>query len=112
MSIENWSENIILIQLAREPQMGEELETCLAMIQNQPAYSVVVDFSNVEIVTSSSLAKMLKIRKQIRDNGGSLVLSSVRAQTRKVFEIAGLDQVFEFVDDHFIALAGLQMVES
>lgn len=112
MSIEKWSESIILVQLAREPQMGEELETCLAMIQKEQTRSVVVDFSDVEIVTSSSLAKLLKIRKQIKENGCSLVLCSLRPQTRKVFEVAGLDQVFEFVDDHFIALAGLQMVES
>lgn len=111
MSIQNWSENIVLVQLAKEPQMGEELETTLSMLRDDPHRSVVIDFSQVEIVTSSSLAKLLKLRKFMRDARNSLVLCSVRPQTRKIFEVAGLDTVFEFVDDHFIALAGLQMVQ-
>jgi hypothetical protein len=33
----------------------------------------------------------------------------VKARTRNIFTVTGLDVVFEFVEDQFLALAGLQM---
>jgi anti-anti-sigma factor len=71
---------------------------------------VVVDFADVDIVTSSSVAKLLKLRKVLYDNNRKLVFSSVRPKTKSIFNITGLDTVFEFVDDQFIALASLQLV--
>jgi hypothetical protein len=34
----------------------------------------------------------------------------VAAATRGIFMVTGLDGIFEFADDKFVALAGLQMV--
>ena len=110
MGIQNWSDNIILVNLAKEPQMGEELETVTAMVAKNGDCDVVVDFADIDIVTSSSIAKLLKLRKAVRDCAHRLVFSSVNPRTRKIFSLTGLDSVFEFVDDQFIALAGLQMV--
>ena len=110
MGIQNWSESVILVNLAKEPDMGEELQTVIDMINEDAELNVVVDFADVDIVTSSSIAKLLKLRKNLADNGRKLVFSSVIPKTRSIFNITGLDSVFEFVDDQFIALASLQLV--
>ena len=34
---------------------------------------VVVDFTEVDIITSSSLASLLKLRKTVKDNGGNRI---------------------------------------
>lgn len=109
MGIQNWSESIILVNLEKEPQMGEELETVIAMAAKNPDTNVVVDFANASIITSSSIAKLLKLRKVLDQKGHSLILASVSPQTKNVFTVTGLDSVFEFVDDQFFALAGLQV---
>jgi anti-anti-sigma factor len=110
MGIQNWSDDIILVNLAPEPQMGEELSSVINRIESGESRSVVVDFGQVSIVTSSSIAKLLKLRQAITEHSDcKLILSSASSQTKKIFQIAGLESVFEFVDDQFFALAGLQM---
>ena len=110
MGIQNWSENIILVTLAEEPQMGEELRTVIEIVRDRGGCDVVVDFADVDIVTSSSIAKILKLRKILKDIEHRLVLCGVRNATRGIFMVTGLDGVFEFVEDKFIALATLQLV--
>jgi anti-anti-sigma factor len=110
MGIQNWSEEIILVDLPAEPEMGEELKTVTEMVRDRGDCEVVVDFSKVDIITSSSLSKLLRLRKLVGDCGHRLVFCSVAPATKGIFTVTGLDGVFEIVDDKFIALASLQMV--
>ena len=109
MGIQNWSEDVILVNLATEPDMGDELQTDIDLVTDDQKQNVVVDFMDTDIITSSSIAKMLKLRKILHDNGRTLVFSSVKPKTRSIFHVTGLESVFEFMDDQFIALASLQM---
>jgi len=110
MGIQNWSEDIILVDLPEEPQMGEELKTVTEMVRDRGDCDVVIDFSQVDIVTSSSLSKLLRLRKLLADCGHQLVFCNVAPATRGIFMVTGLDGVFKLVDDKFVALAGLQIV--
>ena len=112
MGIQNWSENIVLVDLPQEPEMGDELKTVTEIIRDRGDCDVVVDFSQVDIVTSSSLSKLLKMRKLVGDCSHRLVFCSVAPATRGIFTVTGLDGVFELADDKFVALASLQMVGS
>jgi anti-anti-sigma factor len=109
MGIQNWSDSIILVNLAEEPYLGEELQTTLTMITEKTEHDVVIDFAGVSMITSSSLAKLLKLRKAIQENGHKLILCGVKPQTKGVLRLTGLDKVFNLVEDQFMALAGLQM---
>jgi len=110
MGIQNWSDNVILVDLPAEPQMGEELKTVTEIVRERGDCDVVIDFSEVDIVTSSSLSKLLKLRKLLADCGHRLIFCNVAAATKGIFTVTGLDGVFELADDKFVALASLQMV--
>lgn len=110
MGIQNWSEEILLVDLPQEPDMGEELQTVTEMVRDRGDCDVVIDFSNVDIVTSSSLSKLLKLRKLLGDCGHRLIFCSVAPATKGIFTVTGLDGIFEITDDKFVALASLQMV--
>ena len=110
MGVQQWSDNIILVNLAQEPQLGEELQAVNAMVTDKGDCDVVVDFADIDLITSSSIAKLLKLRKALVDCDRRLAISSVKPRVYKVFTVTGLDSVFEFVEDQFLALAGLQMV--
>ena len=110
MGIQNWSEDILLVDLPAEPDMGEELKTVTEMVRDRGDCEVVVDFSKVDIITSSSLSKLLRLRKLVGDCGHRRVFCCVAPATKGIFTVTGLDGVFEIVDDKFIALASLQMV--
>jgi anti-anti-sigma factor len=110
MGIQNWSEDIILVDLPQEPNMGDELKTVTDMVRDRGDCEVVVDFSSVDIVTSSSLSKLLKLRKLLADCGHRLIFCNVAPATKGIFTVTGLDGIFELADDKFVALASLQIV--
>jgi anti-anti-sigma factor len=109
MGIQNWSDDIVLVDLPPEPQMADEVKTVTEIVRDRGDCDVVMDFSEVDIVTSSSLSKLLKLRKLLADCGHRLIFCSVAAATQGIFTVTGLDGIFELVDDKFVALAGLQI---
>lgn len=110
MGIQNWSENIILVDLPQEPQMRDELKTVTEIVRDRGDCDVALDFSSVDIVTSSSLSALLKLRKLLTDCGHRFVFCNVAAATKGIFTVTGLDGIFDFADDKFVALASLQLV--
>jgi len=110
MGIQNWSEDIILVDLPREPEMGDELKTVIEITRDRGDCDLVIDFSSIDIVTSSSLSKLLKLRKLLADCGHRLIFCNVAPATKGIFTVTGLDGIFELVDDKFVALASLQIV--
>ena len=107
MGIQDWSDNSILVDLSGEPETGIELITVTKMVCVRGDCDVVIDFSGVDFVTSSSLSKLLKLRKMLSDSSHKLVLCSVSAATKGIFMITGLDGNFEFADDKSEVLASL-----
>jgi len=110
MGIQNWSEEILLVDMPQEPEMGDELKNVITTVRDRGDCDVVIDFSHIDIVTSSSLSKLLKLRKMLGDCGHRLVFCSVAAATKGIFTVTGLDGIFEIAADKFVALASLQMV--
>jgi anti-anti-sigma factor len=110
MAIQNWSDDIVLVDLPEEPEMGEELKTVTGTLRDRGDCDIVIDFSNVDIVTSSSLSKLLRLRKLAADCGHRVVFCNVAAATRGIFTVTGLDGVFDLAEDKFVALASLQIV--
>jgi anti-anti-sigma factor len=98
------------VDLPQEPNMGDELKTITDMVRDRGDCDVVIDFSSVDIVTSSSLSKLLKLRKLLVDCGHRLIFCNVAPATRGIFTVTGLDGIFELADDKFVALASLQIV--
>jgi hypothetical protein len=49
MGIQNWSEDIILIDLPQEPQTADELRTVTEIVCDRGDCDVVIDFSSVDI---------------------------------------------------------------
>jgi len=51
----------------------------------------------------------LKLRKLLGDCGHRLVFCNVAIATKGIFIVTGIDGIFEFADDKFVALASLQL---
>jgi len=110
MDIQNWSDDIILVELRREPQMGDELKTVIDIVSDRGDCDVVLDFSGVDIIISASLGKLLRLRQLLIDCGHRLIFCNVNAFTIGAFKITGLDGLFEVVEDKSAASIELGMV--
>ncbi|MCC7388980.1 MAG: STAS domain-containing protein [Phycisphaerales bacterium] len=110
----DWSEDIIVTELADEPQLSEELTLLIERLSagKGDLPSVVVNFASVTYVNSSNLAQLLKLKKVLADGGGQLRLCSVSDEVWSVMMVTGLDKVFQFAPDPLTALAGLQIEET
>jgi anti-anti-sigma factor len=105
------TEGVLTVDLLPEPEMGTELETVANILRDGADCDVVVDFSNVDIVTSSSISKLLRLRKLLGDCRRELVLCGAAPATEGIFKVAGLDAVFEFTPDKSSALASIRHVQ-
>ena len=112
MGIQNLSDDIIIVGLHREPQMRDELKTITDVVRDRGDCDVILDFSNVDIITSPSLAVLLKLRKLLADCGHRVVFCCVPAFTKGAFSITGLDGIFEIVEDRAAASAELKHVNT
>jgi len=110
MGIDLSSQGILTVELPPEPELGSELEIVTEVVRGGACCNVVVDFSDVDIVTSSSISKLLKLNKLLSEFGHRLILCNAAPATEGIFKITGLDVVFEFAADEPAAFALIKKI--
>ncbi len=60
--------------------------------------TIVLDLSNVSYIDSAGLGSLVAILKDARNVGKSFVLSSLKPNVKRIFEMTRLDKVFKIVD--------------
>ncbi len=108
MGIDHSLQGILTVDLLPEPDLGTELENVAKVVREEADCDVVIDFSNVDIITSSSISKLLKLNKLLDGYGRQMVLCGLINATKQIFKLAGLDQVFDFADDKSAALSAVK----
>ena len=67
---------------------------------------VVLDFSNVEYLSSAALGKLITMDKKVKAAKGKLRLCSIRPEIYEVFEITRLNKIFDIRTNQEQALEG------
>lgn len=108
MAVENFTKNVMLVTPDKEPHLSEEIEGVSRVIREGAACDVVLDFSNVRIVRSSSLCSLLLLRSVLEERGRRLIFCNVGFLTRCIFNVVGLDKIFTFADDKTTAVTAAE----
>ena len=66
---------------------------------------LVLNFSEVEFLSSAVLGKLIRLNGKVKAGGGALKLCNVRPQIYEAFKICCLDKVFDIRPDEADALA-------
>src|SRR5439155_24005956 len=107
MLIEKWSDRIGIVHLCADADhLGDDLQSAQEQL-TLDGVDIVLDFAGVKYLSSSHIARLLKLRKAVSIAGNRLVLCSVDTQVWCAFLVTGLDKIFEFTDSVPTALAGL-----
>ncbi|NOT02692.1 MAG: STAS domain-containing protein [Phycisphaerales bacterium] len=110
MTIQNWSDNVLLGELQDDPVLSDDLTALVEQVRERGDQDVVLDFTNVGYVNSSNIAKLLKLRKIVNiSHHRKMVLCGINSQVWGVFLITGLEKLFEFADNVSLALATIQI---
>ena len=112
MPIENWSENIVMVELQDDPAFTDDVIALQDQVGANPDVDVVLNFAGVNYLNSSNIAKLLKLRKKLHAHGRKLVLCGVETNVWGLFMVTGLDKVFHFQDNLANALASVQITAS
>ena len=74
------------------PLVGQQL---LALVGRRRPRRLLVDFGNVSYLTSTTLALLLRLRKELHAWGGRLALRHVSPHLYEVFEVTKLHTLFD-----------------
>ena len=111
MAIQQWSENVTVVDLGDDPLFSDEISTVMDGLEETPRH-VVLNFAAVSFINSSNVARLLRMRKAVQAAKRRLVLCGVNTQVWGVFLVTGLDKIFEFTNDVSTALATVQLAGS
>lgn len=82
-----------------------DLEEEISLIKSEEdGHHLLLDFSNVEYISSAGLRVVLKTVKQRQAASRSLAVSGMQDHVREVFEIAGFDAYVSIFPDNLEAL--------
>jgi len=81
----------------------ERLAEALASSAGVPR--VVVELSDLDVVSSSLIARLVALNKRVRAAKGRLILCGLHPFVREAFFDSSLNRVFDIVDDEEAALA-------
>src|SRR5438309_11660659 len=81
--------------------IGEQL---FSLVDQDHVKKMLLNFRNVEYLSSAALGKLITLNKKVQAAGGRLVLCNIDPQIREVFEITKLDKLFVIRGDEQEAL--------
>ena len=81
--------------------IGEQL---FSLVDQEGRRNLLLNFGNVEYLSSAALAKLITLNKKLQQVGGRLVLCNIDPQIYEVFEITKLDKFFNIQKEEQAAL--------
>ena len=81
--------------------IGEQL---FELVDAEGKKKILLDFKNVDYLSSAALGKLITLNKKANTSGGKLVLCNIRPEIKEVFEITKLDKFFKIKEDEQVGL--------
>jgi len=108
MAIEDLSEDILLVTLAPEQKISDQLSAANSLVTRRKDCHVIIDFSRIQVITSVNISNLIILYQLLKTNGYRLIFCNVSFVTKCIFRVIGLRDVFSFVVDKPAALEALQ----
>lgn len=94
VNIVHFSDRKILEELSIR-EIEDEL---FALVAQTPSPRLVLNFANVEHLSSAALGMLINLQKEISKSDGKLKLSDIKPQIYEVFKITRLSKLFDIHD--------------
>jgi anti-sigma B factor antagonist len=75
------------------------------LVDEQAHRKLVLDFSNIKLLSSNVLGMLVKVQKHIALIKGRIAICGLRPELKKIFTITRLDRTFDFYDNERQAVA-------
>ena len=81
--------------------IGEQL---FGLVDEDGRRKILLNFGNVEYLSSAALGKLITLNKKLQQAGGKLILCNIDPQIYEVFEITKLNKLFNIQKEEQAAL--------
>ena len=88
-------------------KIGEDL---FSLVDELGRKKILLNFGNVEYLSSAALGKFITLNKKVNASGGKLILCNIDANIYEVFEITKLNKLFNIQKEEQAALQAFQAV--
>ncbi len=99
ISVEKTTTDIYILKLLTAKILDElqikEMEGKILSLIDSGSRKLILDFSNVEYLSSSVLGMLITIKKRLDEINGQIKLCCIKSQIFEVFRLTGLDKLFE-----------------
>ncbi|MFC1636500.1 STAS domain-containing protein [Planctomycetota bacterium] len=82
-------------EILEEQHIKEIEERIMSVLEDSKRENMILDFCNVQFMTSAFLGVLVKIYKRVRERGGYFKLRNIDPNIYKVFEITQLTKIFD-----------------
>lgn len=90
-----------ILDAANIQDLGDEL---FALVERENRQKLLLNFANVEFLSSAALNKLIVLDKKVKASGGLLKLSDLAPEIYDVFVITRLNQLFDIKETEGDAL--------
>jgi anti-sigma B factor antagonist len=91
-------------ELVAEDVLEETREELLSLVDGHVATDVLLNFTEVRLMSSTMLAVLLKFSREIGRFGGRVKLCSIAPNLQEIFVITRFNRLFEIHDEEATAL--------
>lgn len=109
MATSNLTEQVLLITLPSHPQASSDIQRATRKITARTPRHVIIDFSQVQIISSSTVSELLIIENHLHELNRRLILCCVPAKIQALLISVGLQSLFQIAND---SLEAFEMLES
>ncbi|TFG47679.1 MAG: hypothetical protein E4H40_06025 [Candidatus Brocadiia bacterium] len=97
-----------MVTLPENSNINKTLEEVNQLLLGGRETDVIIDFSRIEVITSSTISNLCILRDLVNKCDRKLVLCHLSMPTKCEFRVMGIEDMFTFAEDKYSAINLLQ----
>jgi len=91
--------SVLYVKGYLDAHTAPELENALQKLIDEQNYKIVVNFSDLNYISSAGLGVFMGFIEDIRKNGGDIKLSNMKPKIYRVFDLLGFPTLYDILED-------------
>jgi anti-sigma B factor antagonist len=92
--------DVTLIRFTDKRIIGEQIiqaigEQLSSLVEDRQRRKLLLNFANVEYLSSAALGKLIRLNKRLKAAGGRMVLCNIQTQIYDILETTKMDHLFD-----------------
>ena len=98
---------LIQEKILEETDIRDLQESILSLVDQAQRVNLILDFHNVEFLSSAVLGLLIQVSKKVYEHDGQLRLCNINPKIYQIFKITRLTKIFDIYKDLDSAVEGL-----